>query len=346
MLLLFSLVVSSCSSWSPDFDSITSLNEGQAEDSEADALEGAELNSGDEPATEEEPVIITNPGLSDANIILNAPEILPVETTLICYVDVEDAEQDISCRISWFIDDVLVVTEQVMIGTELPDMRKDFEYSRLMAETAIVRISLEYIPAQGEPQEISAEAVVLIENYDRDHWIELEAPRVLSEVTDRYIGDRTLEWAMENDYDDFDKEVFVNARRYSSRTEYLIWVNLTHQRANIFTGSEGNWELTETFLVATGKPGAGTRRGVTTIKSRSSSGWSFDTFYVKPIVRFWEKTERGTSFAFHSRPYAYSGRLRDERIGFPISKGCIRMYDEDIQYIFDNIPDGTTVVIH
>jgi hypothetical protein len=274
------------------------------------------------------------------------PEILPVETTLICTVDVDNIEQEIVCRITWFLNDEEVFTEEVIIGSELPGMQHDFEYYRLMAETAVVRVTLEYIPNQGEPQEISAEQVVIIENHSRNHWTQLEAPRVLEEVTDRYAGNRTLEWAMENDYDDEDKEVFVNANGYSSETEYLIWVNLTHQRTNIFTGYEGHWDLIESFIVATGRQGSGTKRGVTYINSRSARGWYFDDFYVRPVIRFWELTGRGTSFAFHSRPYSHSGRVLDSRMGFPISNGCIRMYDEDIKYIYDNIPDGTTVVIH
>ena len=54
-----------------------------------------------------------------------------------------------------------------------------------------------------------------------------------------------------------------------------------------------------------------------------------------------------SGYAFHSRLYyPNSSQLKDPSIGFPVSAGCIRMYDEDIQYIFDNIPLNTTVVVH
>ena len=35
----------------------------------------------------------------------------------------------------------------------------------------------------------------------------------------------------------------------------------------------------------------------------------------------------------------------DASIGYPISHGCVRMYDEDVAYIYNNIPVGTTVVV-
>ena len=41
-----------------------------------------------------------------------------------------------------------------------------------------------------------------------------------------------------------------------------------------------------------------------------------------------------------------SDRYYDARIGFPISHGCLRMYNEDIWWLYNNIPNGTTVVVY
>jgi lipoprotein-anchoring transpeptidase ErfK/SrfK len=53
------------------------------------------------------------------------------------------------------------------------------------------------------------------------------------------------------------------------------------------------------------------------------------------------------SLGFHSRLY-YPGTttVNDARIGFPVSHGCIRMYTEDVEWFYDNIPVGTTVVVY
>ena len=72
------------------------------------------------------------------------------------------------------------------------------------------------------------------------------------------------------------------------------------------------------------------------------TGWFQSSYQVLPVVRFY-----GGGYAFHSRLYyPRSTTLQDPSIGFPVSHGCVRMYDEDIQWIYDNVPDGTTVVSH
>jgi len=55
----------------------------------------------------------------------------------------------------------------------------------------------------------------------------------------------------------------------------------------------------------------------------------------------------GSGYAFHSRLYnpGWSETFTDARIGFPVSHGCLRMYSEDVQWMYDNIPIGTTVVV-
>ncbi|NLH01007.1 MAG: L,D-transpeptidase [Clostridiales bacterium] len=170
-----------------------------------------------------------------------------------------------------------------------------------------------------------------------------ETERVLKLVTLGYKGNFTLKWAQEHDYKDFEKEIWVNAKGYSSSTDYLIWVNLSMQRVNIFRGSEGNWKLCHSCIVGTGAPGSGTPVGVWRTTYKTWAGWTTSTYTVKPVVGF----KQNTGYAFHSRLY-YPGTttLSDASIGYPVSHGCVRMYDADIKYIYDNIPLGTTVVVY
>lgn len=172
---------------------------------------------------------------------------------------------------------------------------------------------------------------------------QISKEEVLELVTTGYKGNFTLEWAKQNDYEDYVKEAWVNARGHSSNTEYLIWINLSMQRVNIFKGSAGDWELIRESIVGSGAPKTPTPVGVWTTTYKLAAGWTTSSYTCKPVVGF----RQGTGYAFHSRLYyPNSSKLKDPGIGYPISAGCIRMYDEDVQFIFNHIPNDTTVVVY
>jgi len=286
-------------------------------------------------------------GFDDVVVTLFAPDIIRLRGTLMTGVTVENIKPGIEGQITWYLDDNIIFEEPVFTGTGLLFMShsfEDFEYNRLMEEAVDLKATVQFIMDDGEVLDFTVQETVDLENHNRIHWMELEADRVLDLVSSVYNGDFTLDWALENDYDEFDKEVFVSMMGYESETDYLLWVNRSHQRVNVFKGSVGDWELIETFIVSTGRPGRGTKRGVTFIPSRTTAGWHFGTHLVRPVVRFWP----GLNYAFHSRLLlpGRSEEFRDARIGFPVSDGCVRMYCDDIWYIYENIPDRTTVVVH
>lgn len=176
-----------------------------------------------------------------------------------------------------------------------------------------------------------------------DNSHQKDEDRILKLVTPVYKGNYTLQWALDNDYEDYEKEIFVNAKGYSSKTPYLLWINLANQRVNIFEGSKGNWTLIRESLCGSGAPGSGTPVGVYDITYKLASGWNTSSYTCKPVVGF----KRNSGYAFHSRLYyPNSTKLKDPSIGFPVSAGCIRMYDEDINYIYNSMPIGSTVVVY
>ena len=188
-------------------------------------------------------------------------------------------------------------------------------------------------------------ASTLLVEYLEDS-IKQDVDRILKLVSDTYQGDFTLKWAQEHDYETFEKEIWVNAKGYSSNTEYLVWINVAMQRVNIFQGSKGNWSLIRSFIVGTGAPGMDTPKGEWYLSSyRHTTGWYGKGYHCRPVVGF--RVGYSDNYAFHSRLY-YPGTttLCDDRIGFPVSHGCIRMYDEDVWYMYDNMPVGTKVVVH
>ena len=286
----------------------------------------------------------TDYGLAEASVILLLPQFLPIGEALVAEAYLENAQSEISYDLVWYLNDEAVLTASVTAEDELPPLIHEFLYSSDMGEDAQIKVEINYTTKAGEEQSVSCAGSVDLENYSLTHWMSLDAPWVLEKVTLGYKGDFTLDWALENDLTDYEKEVWINAKGYTSRTDYLLWINLAYQRVNIFLRREDNtWELIRTCLVGTGAPGRGTPPGVWTTSYKQLHGWTTASYTVKPVVRFRDSS----GYAFHSRLYyPNTTNLRDSSIGYPISLGCVRMYDEDIWFIYDNVPDRTTVVVH
>ena len=84
--------------------------------------------------------------------------------------------------------------------------------------------------------------------------------------------------------------------------------------------------------------------GLTTVSYKSAERLGRpDTYTVRPVVGFYP----GTGYAFHSRLcYPGTDTEYDFSAGYPVSHGCVRMYKNDIKWIYNNIPVGTTVAIY
>lgn len=141
------------------------------------------------------------------------------------------------------------------------------------------------------------------------------------------------------DYSTKVKEDFVNKKGYKSKTKYLIWISQYTQRVIIYKGSKKHWKMIRSCRCATGTHNFKTPKGIFKI-FRKEKGWFYKSTYEKPVVRFKSRN------AFHSRIHNYKGGYADATIGRPKSKGCVRLYDEDIQFIYKKCPIGTTVVSH
>ncbi len=236
----------------------------------------------------------------------------------------------VTCLASWYVDGRLLESRNVQIGPAPVTLSIDRELGfRPNAATGRLELRLTLNGAAA-----SAGTTAKLEG--------VTAAYALSVVTHDYAGDYTLEWALAHDYDEGVKTAWINAKDYASDTQYIIWVNRTYQRVNVFEGSQGSWRLIKTFLCGTGRAGHATPVSVSKVRHRLPGGWVHPTYSVRPVVYFLTG-----GYAFHSRLWNRNHTaLTDPSIGYPISKGCVRMYDEDIQWIFDTIPEGTTVVVH
>lgn len=139
------------------------------------------------------------------------------------------------------------------------------------------------------------------------------------------------------DYSTKVKEDFVNKKGYSSPSKYLIWISHYTQRVVIYQGSKGKWKMIRSAKCATGTHLHMTPKGRFKV-GKKEKGWFYKKTFEKPIVHF-----KGQN-SFHSRIKNYKGGYADATIGRPRSKGCVRLYDEDINFIYKKCPKGTTVI--
>jgi lipoprotein-anchoring transpeptidase ErfK/SrfK len=277
----------------------------------------------------------TSYGLNGAALALTAPDTLPPGEALTASVTATSPFPGKACRGAWYLDGrfiagmdlVLNRANQVPLSIEVPRTSE-------VPVNAVLSFVLSY-DGDGGRQELRAEKSITLEPQTR-----LSPAEVLKTVTTGYKGNYTLAWAEKHDYDAALKEDWVNLKGYSSKTGSLVWISLAYQRVNVFSGSSGKWKLEKTFIIGSGAPGTDTPTGVFKVIGRNTKGWTTKEYTVTPLVFF-----NNYAYAFHSRLYyPKTTKLLDKRIGFPISHGCIRMYDEDVAWMYDNIPTGTTVV--
>lgn len=286
-------------------------------------------------------------GLAGVSIKFGVPNKVVPGGTLLTQVTFQNVAENKICKAEWFQDGKAIKgyssNSFALSPTTVSRHTSYFTFTKNMQKTVKMGFKLTYQNAStGQTEVVYNEVVVPIENHSDEWYYQRDVNRVLNLVSSTYRGNYTIKYATDNDYKAYEKEVFVNAKGYSSRSSYLVWINRAYQHVNVFTGSKGNWKLHKSFLVGTGASSSQTPTGITTVSYKSSAGWTTSTYTVKPVVGFYP----GTGYAFHSRLY-YPGTttIQDYSIGYPISHGCIRMYDSDVQWIYNNIPVGTTVVI-
>lgn len=133
------------------------------------------------------------------------------------------------------------------------------------------------------------------------------------------------------------------AQHFNSATEYLIMVSNTLNRVGIYQGEKGNWTNLYYWECVTGKASTPTVKGEFTI-FKKQHGFNGNT--DSPV---WYTCYYCSSFYpayfFHSIIY-YQGTwdILDGSMGYSGSHGCVRLYTDRAQWIFENIPLETRVV--
>ncbi len=135
--------------------------------------------------------------------------------------------------------------------------------------------------------------------------------------------------------------MYTKAQGYSSSTKWMILVNRKTNKLGVFYGSKNNWEMKYYWDCSTGKSSSKTPKGTCTIngKSKSYNTSSYTTWYLS---KFCGDT------AIHSVLYkrGSSSSVSDGRLGMNISNGCVRLTKTNSQWIYNNIPLKSTIVVY
>lgn len=134
----------------------------------------------------------------------------------------------------------------------------------------------------------------------------------------------------------------INTLDISSETNHLVFVNIQDQKTYVYKGSKNNWKLEKTLISSTGIEGKETPVGVFKVENRAP--WFFSPKYGqggKYYVQFMG------NYLFHSIPFdSDKTTVSDPTLGEPASHGCIRLAVNDAKWLYDNVQNGSKIIIY
>ena len=135
---------------------------------------------------------------------------------------------------------------------------------------------------------------------------------------------------------------FVNDNNFTSTSSYLLITNLKNRETFVFSKDKNNakWIQLYKYKCTIGKPSTPTITGTFYIAGRKPY-FGTDKYRVKYATRIIG------AYYYHSILFDSRGvKVIDGRLGEALSHGCIRLDTANAKWIYENIPDGTTVFIH
>ena len=133
------------------------------------------------------------------------------------------------------------------------------------------------------------------------------------------------------------------AQNFSSNTDYLILISSGTNHVGVYYGSKGNWTCIHYWDCVTGKLDSPTVKGEFHVYARSDHfDGNMDTpvWYTCYYATLWYP-----DYFFHSIIY-FQGtwNIMDASMGYNGSHGCVRLYTDNAEWIYNTIPNGTKVV--
>ncbi|WEG11953.1 L,D-transpeptidase [Pullulanibacillus sp. KACC 23026] len=127
-----------------------------------------------------------------------------------------------------------------------------------------------------------------------------------------------------------------------------VWIDAdtTKERVYIMNGNK----VIYTMLTSSGidtEPDTSTPEG--TFYVQAEKGLTFFSASEQEGANYWTSWKNHGEFLFHSIPIDKDGNYiqsEAEKLGQKASHGCFRLPVDDAKWIYENIPEGTKVVIH
>ena len=131
---------------------------------------------------------------------------------------------------------------------------------------------------------------------------------------------------------------YVNGIDIFSRTDYLVWVDKSEYKVNVYLGDNKNWRLVNSFPCAIGAKETPTIEGSFEYYQYHDK-WQYNGYYCGPVMRF------KNGYALHSTLIRDNGKPYDDRVGLKISHGCVRMHPEDIWWMVSYVPLYSRILV-
>lgn len=134
------------------------------------------------------------------------------------------------------------------------------------------------------------------------------------------------------------------AEEESPAGDEALWldVDLSDQ---LVEAKQGNQTLRQ-MVTSSGAPGNETPLGTFQVQNRGE--WFFSEKYQEG-AKWWVSFKDWGIYLFHSVVMDRDQNVIPEeaaKLGTPASHGCLRLVEEDARWLYENVPEGSTVVIH
>lgn len=133
-------------------------------------------------------------------------------------------------------------------------------------------------------------------------------------------------------------EKYINSLNIKSPTNYLLWIDINHQKVHSFSGNVNNWKLIKSMSCSTGKASTPTVKGIFKVQDKGPMFRVDSRIICKYYTRF------HGNYLFHTVLLFNDGSIANGTLGRPLSHGCVRLSIENAKYIYYKIPSGTTVL--
>lgn len=130
-------------------------------------------------------------------------------------------------------------------------------------------------------------------------------------------------------------EKFINSHDVKSKTKYLVWINKNTQTFYVFERVNGEWKCIKRWNCATGS-------------YQYSKACDYHNSWKKEIYRKQVSFQNIYRYMHYTSPggSGIHGLLEKKRLGYPQSHQCIRLSSANRDWVWNNLPEGTRVVLY